>query len=162
MILVVADAGPIRYLVVTGFVDVLPRLFDRIVIPEYVIRTELRDTKTPREVQAWASAAPAWVEVRAPAQREEMGLHRGESDAIALAMELKAFAVLLDDADAREVAARKGLAATGTIGILEKAAERGLLNLAEAFHRLSSTNFRIAPELLQEALNRDAERTGRQ
>ena len=37
MILVVADASPIRYLIVIGLIDILPRLFDRVVIPEYVI-----------------------------------------------------------------------------------------------------------------------------
>jgi hypothetical protein len=41
------------------------------------------------------------------------------------------------------------------LAFLEKAAERNLINLFEAFSRLSRTNFHIAPEVLQQALERD-------
>ena len=141
-----------------GHIDVLPRLFDQIVIPQYVASIELRNPKTPRDVHAWAAALPPWTEVRAPESPQNLGVHRGESEAIALSLELKAFAVLLDDADARRIAKSKGLATAGTIGILEAAADRGFLTLAEAFERLERTNFRIKPQLLKEALDRHAAR----
>jgi predicted nucleic acid-binding protein len=73
-----------------------------------------------------------------------------------LAEQLKADSLLLDEMEARREALRRGLPVAGTIGVLEKAAERNLINLAEAFARLSRTNFHIAPEVLQEALQRDA------
>lgn len=158
MTLVVADAGPIRYLVVIGAVDVLPRLFDRVVIPEYVISIELGDPSTPPEVQSWASCPPEWAEIRRPAQIEPLALHGGEAAAIALALQLQADAVLLDDAAARRMAVERGLAVTGTIGVLERAAQRGLLDLRETLDRLLRTNFRIAPEVVRDALARDAAR----
>ena len=45
--------------------------------------------------------------------------------------------------EARREAVRLGLAVSGTIGILERAAENGLLNLEAAFARLTATNYRI-------------------
>ena len=88
-------------------------------------------------------------------------LDAGEAESIALAEELKADSVLLDEAEARQEALRRGLPVAGTVGVLEKAAERGLVKLKDAFERLSHTNFHIAPELLQQALQRDAERNAR-
>ena len=53
---------------------------------------------------------------------------------------------------------RLGIRVSGTVGILEKAAERDLLELAKAFQKLAGTNFRVDPELLRNALGRDAAR----
>jgi predicted nucleic acid-binding protein len=58
--------------------------------------------------------------------------------------------------EARREALRRGLPVAGTIGVLEKAAERNLVSLPEAFSRLAHTNFHIAPEVLQQALQRAA------
>jgi predicted nucleic acid-binding protein len=149
MTLVVADAGPVRYLVVLRAVDILARLFDQVVVPEQVMRVELCDPSTPPEVRTWASDPPPWIVVRAPSQSLGPGLHRGEADAIALALELRADAVLLDDAAARRAAAENGLAVTGTLGLLEKGAQLGLLDLDETLQRLLQTNFRIAPEVVR-------------
>ena len=60
----------------------------------------------------------------------------------------------IDDADARRVAAIQGIFVIGTLGLLEKAAERGFINLTQAFAKLQLTNFRVDPKLLQEALQR--------
>jgi predicted nucleic acid-binding protein len=48
------------------------------------------------------------------------------------------------------------LPVAGTVGVLEKAAERNLINLSEAFSKLARTSFYIAPQVLQQALQRDA------
>jgi predicted nucleic acid-binding protein len=51
---------------------------------------------------------------------------------------------------------------TGTLGVLEEAARRGLLNLPDALARLQQTSFRASPTLLRLLLERDAERKSRQ
>lgn len=81
--------------------------------------------------------------------------------AIALAQELHAKELLMDERAARRVASLQGLVVTGTVGILEKADERGLLNLPEALQRLARTNFRITPEVFRDALQRHAARQSR-
>jgi predicted nucleic acid-binding protein len=161
MILVVADTGPIRYLVLIEAIEVLARLYDRVVLPQAVF-AELTHAHAPEAVQRWAVALPDWAEVRKASGVVMAGvLDLGETEAIALAQELHADSLLLDEVEARQFALRLGLPVAGTVGVLEKAAERGWIDLAEALHRLTRTNFRIAPELLREALTRDGARRDR-
>ena len=65
---------------------------------------------------------------------------------------------LLDDRKARDAATRRALRVMGTVGILEQAAIRGLLDLPDVCARLRATNFRIHDAILQSALARDAAR----
>ena len=60
--MVVADTGPPHYLVLIGVIDLLPKLFGRIVLPE-IVRDELRHTRTPYVVRRWMADTPAWIEV---------------------------------------------------------------------------------------------------
>ena len=78
----------------------------------------------------------------------------GELEAICLAQEIKAAAILTDDRAGRSAAMQCGLAVVGTIGLLEQAAARGLLELPQAMARLRQTNARLDPELIHAALER--------
>ena len=57
--IVVADAGPIHYLVLVGAVDALQPLYDRVLVPETVAR-ELSNAKAPEIVRGWIARPPAW------------------------------------------------------------------------------------------------------
>src|SRR5580700_9100914 len=103
MILVVADTSPIHYLVQIGLVDVLARLFDQVIIPQAVLQ-ELLNPSTPLEVRQWAANLPEWASVRTVGRILLLSLGAGETAAIALAIELRAFAILLDDNEARRIA----------------------------------------------------------
>jgi predicted nucleic acid-binding protein len=159
--LVVADTSPINYLVLIQHDAILPALYERVVVPPAVL-TDLRRSRTPAAVRAWVAYPPAWFEVRQPQQeldvRHYPKLGAGEREAIALAQELHASLLLIDDADGREAAERHALAATGTLGILESAAIHGLINLPDALARLQATTFRARAELFQALLARDAAR----
>ena len=91
-----------------------------------------------------------------------MQLGPGEREAIALALERKATQLLIDDRAARRIALQRGLLITGTLGILEQAAAKGLLDLSVVMKRLSNTNFRISAGVVREMMERDAacRRTG--
>jgi predicted nucleic acid-binding protein len=90
-------------------------------------------------------------------------LDPGEADAISLAKEIKAPVVLLDERLGRAVALAEGLVVIRTLALLELAAERGLVELRPALERLRATTFRVAQELIDAALARDATRErGRQ
>jgi predicted nucleic acid-binding protein len=69
-----------------------------------------------------------------------------------------AIEVLIDDRSARRTAHQRGLSIAGTLGVMERAAESGLLNLSEAVQKLLNTNFRIDPDVVREVLERDAAR----
>jgi len=58
-------------------------------------------------------------------------------------MELHADVLLMDDQEGVAVARNKGFEVIGTLGILGRAAQRQLLDLADAFDRLKRTNFFI-------------------
>jgi predicted nucleic acid-binding protein len=108
-------------------------------------------------VKTWVDAMPSWAEVRTASHAElDDFLDADEAEAIILAEQLKADSLLLDELEARREALRRGLPVAGTIGVLEKAAERNLINLSEAFSRLALTNFYVSPDVLQQALQRDA------
>lgn len=157
MTVVVADTSPIRYLAVIHFLQVLPALYERVVIPEMVLQ-ELAHPNAPIEARAFTSPIPSWVEVRrADASNLLSSLDPGEAEAIALAQMLKVDVVLIDEREARREATQRGLLAIGTIGILEQAAAKNLLDLPSTLARLAKTNFRIDPRYIEDALRRDAE-----
>lgn len=146
---VVADTGPPHYLVLIGAIDVLPQLFGRVLIPD-VVANELSHAATPAAVRAWMKTAPPWLERRPTARPANATPARGagERAAIALAQATGAQLLLIDDR-AGDMAARvRGLETIGTLGILLRAAQRGLVTLGPAFARLRETNFRCRPELL--------------
>lgn len=80
-------------------------------------------------------------------------LDSGESEAIALALELPDTLLITDDRKARKMANEFGLRITGTIGVLIHAWRSGLVPDAEKeLERLSQTGFHMTPELRREAL----------
>ncbi len=87
-------------------------------------------------------------------------MHPGKSEALQRAFQATAAVVLMDDLDGRKAARRLGLSVVGTIGLLERAAEKELIKLPETVARLRQTNFFIAPEVLNQVLERDRLRRG--
>jgi predicted nucleic acid-binding protein len=158
--LVIADTGPLNYLVLIGRIDLLPTLFQRVILPSAVQR-ELDDRDTPPSVRDWIASPPAWVEVSETPGRhfddESLaGLDEGEQAAIALAAALNADLLLMDDREGVMVARSKGLEVTGTLGILSLGARRGLIDLADSFARLKNTNFRYRQEIMDALLDEQA------
>lgn len=162
--LVIADNTPVRYLILLGYVDILPALFGSVLIPQTVLR-ELQHPRALIEVRTWLRHLPAWLDVHQPSgslTANFAALDPGERDAILLALELQADLLLVDDNAARDVATQRGIRKMGTVGILERAAVRGLVDLPEALARLQSTNFRIHADIVEALLTRDAERKRQQ
>jgi predicted nucleic acid-binding protein len=154
MSLVVADTGPLRYLIAIDAIGHLPRLYPQVLVPPAVV-AELRHAHAPLVVRQWAQTLPAWIEIQRPnLPHDPQRLDPGEAEALGLALQIRASVVLLDEMEARREAVRLGLSITGTVGILERMAERGLLNLEEAFSRLTATNYRIDRNYLDDALKR--------
>ena len=156
MRLVVADTGPPNYLVQIEAIDVLPKLFETIFVPR-AVHDELAHADAPAAVRAWVAQVPAWLEVRPNPdwnanEIAEAALDEGERAAIALAVAIGAELILMDDRAGVAAAYRHGLTVTGTLGVLDLAARRGLIDLAAAFGRLKATNFRYRPEIMDALL----------
>ena len=161
---VIADTSVFNYLILLDQLALLPALYARVVIPTVVLTVELPHPDSPASVRAWVehlTVDPPWLERRAPTRTPEADLlllEAGERDAILLAQELQADLVLMDDKDGRIAAERRGLTVYGTVGVLTRAAERGLVDLPAMLTQLLTTNFRIDARILQDALARDAAR----
>lgn len=89
----------------------------------------------------------------------QMSLDEGEAEAIALAHEIGADIVLLDERDARQMAKRMGLKVLGTVGILLWAKQTGrLVSLREQLEALQSRGkFRLSQSLYERALREAGE-----
>jgi len=159
--IIVSDTTPLRYFIEIEEMYVLEKLFGEVIIPEKVAE-ELQRPKTPQQVKNWMQSRPAWLKVR----KADVSLFiptkkigDGEREALALAVELKADVVLMDDKDAAAEAQRHSILTIPTFAILEQAAARNLIDLPKTVDAMRRTSFRLPPEEVVEAmLRRDRQR----
>lgn len=156
MRVVVADTGPINHRVLIGHSEILPALFEKVIIPS-AVRDELIRAEAPEAVRNWINRPPAWLELHLLADSALDAaldnLDEGEKAALILATSLGADLPLLDDREGARVAREKGFRLVGTLRVLQLAARRGLLDLGQSFEQLKQTNFRYRHEIMDKLLN---------
>lgn len=146
---VVTNTSPLLYLHQLGLLELLPRLYERVIVPTAVV-AELSDGgRFGYDVPAPATLP--WVAVEAAPGAAFLpmvtALGDGERAAIALAASRKSDLLLLDDALARRHARLLGSPVTGTLGVLLRAKTAGLLPvLVPVVDKLEQLGFRLAPE----------------
>lgn len=132
--------------------ELLRDLYGSITVPEAVaIECALRST--------------SWIVVTKPSQvqfalslRSRLGV--GESDAIALAVELFADRIILDDRRARTIGANLGLNVIGTVAVLVAAKKQSLIpSLGDALEDLVHTGFFVTKDIIEAALRNVGEVT---
>jgi predicted nucleic acid-binding protein len=155
---VVSNTSPLNYLVLIRHADILPALYQRVLVPPAVM-AELQALGTPDIVRSWAGQLPDWLEVvdaREPRKPSLSYLGSGEQEAITLAATLLNTPLLIDDRDGRREAEHFSVKIIGTLGVIAHAAERKLVRVEEVIERLRRTNFRASPRLLKAILDRYA------
>ena len=129
--IVISDTSPINNLAAIDQLYLLQQLYGTVFIPEAVYR-ELTEPSFPlagsTEVQTFD-----WIETCAVINRTLVDslsdeLDIGEAEAIALAVEMEAEQLLIDERRGRLVAARLNLRYTGILGILVEAKSQGLID----------------------------------
>ena len=106
----------------------------------------------------YGEALPDWVEIRKVTdiykqQLLELQIDKGESSAIALALEIPNSTVILDDYKARKIAAQLGILYTGTIGVIVKAKLKGIIpSIKPILGKIKNNNFRLSIEVELQAL----------
>jgi uncharacterized protein len=151
---VVADTSPLQYLHQLGLLDLLPKLYTRVLVPS-AVADELHaglagGYDVPRiESLSWAVIRNA--PTRAVALPEaDLGL--GEREVMALCLAEGATAIL-DDNMARRQADQLGITVTGTLGILLKAKDHGhIAEIRPLLDRLEQLGFRLASGTRQAVL----------
>ena len=147
--IVISDTGPVTNLLQIERLYLLKELFQKIIIPTSVF-VELSHIPEQKLVLEGLD----WVEVQEAPKSELFNklletLDLGEAEAIALAVESKAELLLIDERKGRYVADDLGVRKTGTLGILIRAKEKGLLPKVkpEMDKLIKETRFRIHAEL---------------
>ena len=154
MPLIVSDAGPLIALSRIGQLELLHKLFGRVVVPEMVVRELRLDERRPGvELLAQAIHPDNWIEsMEPPGGRAVPGLGDGESAAILLAEHLRC-PLLVDERRARTVAAKRGLSIVGTGGVLFAAKQKHLIpNIGDVLNVLKAAGYRLSDDLCSRLL----------
>lgn len=164
-LIAVVNASPLVYLGKLGILDLLPRMFER-VVTVLAVKDEVLDPGVP-EYPVLAAAFSEWLSVSEVGSSpllerlRQMGLHEGEIGSLALAYGIRRNAVesiiVIDDLAARDIARALGLHATGTVGVILGARKRGLLDKERAIAQIrtlvESTSFRMSERLYSKAMS---------
>ncbi len=158
--IVISDTSAITNLAAIQYLQLLPQLYNQITIPEAVYR-ELAEIDPPVPGTLEVQMA-SWLEVRQVVNRNvverlqiEVRLDPGESEAIALALELNADLLLIDERRGRAEANRLGVRITGLLGILVEAKQKKLIvNVKPLMDSLIATSdFRVSSALYSQILD---------
>jgi predicted nucleic acid-binding protein len=159
-VIVISDTSAITNLAAIQYLQLLPQLYNQITIPEAVYR-ELAEIDPPVPGTLEVQMA-SWLEVRQVVNRNvverlqvEVRLDPGESEAIALALELNADLLLIDERRGRAEANRLGVRITGLLGILVEAKQKKLIvNVKPLMDSLIATSdFRVSSALYSQILD---------
>jgi predicted nucleic acid-binding protein len=152
--LAVSNTSPISNLAIIGRLDLLKSQFGTLWIPAAVADELIALPDHAARVAIEAAMAAQWIRVASTPTSSLLtillsGLHKGEAEAIALAVELKASIVLMDEQEGRQTATRAGLAITGVMGVLLRAKFVGEIAAVQPEIRAlrDKAHFFIAPSL---------------
>ena len=137
---IIADTSCFIILTKIGELELLQRVYGQIVT-------------TPDIATEYGETLPEWVELlsvkdKYSQQLLEMQIDKGESSAIALALETPNSTIILDDYKARKIAQQLGLIITGTIGVIIKAKLNGIIpSIKPIIEKIKQTNFHLSAEI---------------
>ena len=125
--IIVSDTSPVSNLLIIGQLDILSQLFGEIIIPPKVFEEIQRLESFEIDIEEIKNSD--WIKIIIPSnvklvQELNENLDEGESEAIALAKELNAEFILIDEKKGRKVAEQLGITAIGLLGILLKAKQK--------------------------------------
>ena len=151
--IVVSDTGPLIALALIDLIPILPHLFSEVYIPDAVAGEATNDLGKPGARAITAALDDGILQrrlIKLNREFEELSqlLDRGEAEAIALAAELGAIA-LIDERRGRTVAASRGIEVVGTAAILVKAKSTGHIDFVDPYlDKLSQAGYRLSDKLI--------------
>ncbi len=154
----VSNTSPISNLAKVGRLNLVQQLYGTILIPT-AVHEELLDERAVQAVIVAVQAA-TWLGIQ-PVQNQQLvselrnRVNLGEAEAIALAAEVNATRLLIDERLGRQAAAELGLSITGVLGILLAAKRQGLIAEAKPVidDLVIQAGFRVSSQLYADVLN---------
>lgn len=157
--MIASDASPLICLAKAGKLYLLRELFGKVVIEEEVkweIIDRGKEEGAPDALVIEDAVEEGWIEVeKIEEERRFRGIHKGEGNTILLAKKHGCL-VLIDEEDAREVARAMGLKVRGSLYVLKKAVENGLMSKGDAIETLDEMiedGFRISTRIYAKFLD---------
>ncbi len=157
--IIVSDTSPISGLYRIHRLHLLNDLFGKVILPHAVMQ-ELTALKKWGYDLAEIAQAP-WIEVRSVVaspylNQLKLVLDDGEAEAIALAKELGADLLLIDERKGRRIAQTEGLRMVGVLAVLIEAKNTGLISTVKLplDELIANTRFRISDSLYKSVLAR--------
>lgn len=155
---IVSNTSPISNLAKVGELNLIQQLYGMILIPNAVYE-ELLDERAG-EIVITAVQSATWLEIQ-PVQNQELvselrnRVNVGEAEAIALAIEVSATRLLIDERLGRRAALDLSLKIIGVLGILLTAKRQGLITVVKPVmdDLIAQANFRISSQLYVSVLN---------
>jgi predicted nucleic acid-binding protein len=148
--IVVSDTSPLTALLKLGEAELLPKLFQEVIIPE-AVRHELLRNHFP--LPLWLRVAG--VKDTAQSEKYSQLVDAGEAEAIELARELQADRLLIDERKGRRLAIQEGVPVIGLLGVVLLARRKQFIPSARALiERLQAeASMYLAAEVKEAALN---------
>lgn len=151
--IVISDTSPITNLIQIGRLDLLETVFNEIIIPKTVYDElcRLPEQKNIIDRQQWISIFSAQDNPMIALLEKE--LDKGEAEAIAISIQLKANFLIIDEFKGRDIAEKMGINIVGLLGILIKAKQQGIISeVKPLMEDLSQVGFRVNPILFEHIL----------
>ena len=153
---VICDTSSMQYLHQLGALHLLPELADRVIVPQAVV-DELAVGRV-LGVNVPDPTALEWAGILRPSSAVVLplvsGLGPGETEVLALGLEMPGVIVVLDDRLARRTAETLGLPLSGTLGLLIDAKRQGFVTeVSPLLDRLQTLGFRLSVRMREAVLN---------
>jgi predicted nucleic acid-binding protein len=156
MPIVISNASPLIGLSSINCLHILKELWNEIIIPEAVYNEVVVDASGKPNVDRILDACNKWLKITVVKNKQEVDvlkaiLDEGESEVIALAQELNADLVLIDNREPRIFARAVNLKIIGTIGIIKLAWKKGLIkDPLKEIYKLRLNGFWIDDGLIEQ------------
>lgn len=143
--IVISDTSSLILFHKIGELDILKKVYNNI-------------STTPEVAEEFLEQLPEWIKIESVKDKKyqeflETQVDSGEASAIALAKEMDKPLLLLDDLKARKLASKLNLKFTGTLGVINKAKQIGIIDkIKPIIDKLLSTDFRISENIINELL----------
>ena len=154
---IVSNTSPISNLAKVGQINLLQQLYETVLIPTAVYE-ELLDERAGEDVITAVQSA-IWLKIQVVENQELVSelrnlINLGEAEAIALAIEVNAARLLIDERLGRKAAVNRKLRITGVFGILLTAKQQGLIAAIKPVmdDLVTKANFRVSSQLYAEVL----------
>ena len=156
--IVVSDTSPLANLILIGKLELLEQLFGEILVPTAVHHEVMKLKPLGHDISSYEKAA--WIKIRdaenqTKADELMQHLDEGESEAIALALEIHCNLILMDERLGTKIARTEGLSTIGLVGVLLLAKQKEIIHTLKPIltELKSKAGFWLGASLLEQVLH---------